>query len=243
MPIGSKILVYSKDAGTTERIVRLLMYQRFVLKAVDNISYATLALVSGEYPIFICCYSEEDKEVMEFMKYIRQDAQIRSVIPVVLLQKPTREILSEFIKIGCSNLVLQDAGHQPLLNKIEAVAESIGDVRDKRQFARIEIPEYETAQLLITAKNGNKYPVRVSNISMGGIQLSWSSDRIPVQRMSVGDVLVNCLLVVKNLDLYADLRIISVFNYKAGLQFLTMNEERQSKLCNFIYERFSSEKV
>jgi hypothetical protein len=243
MSIGSKILVYSKDKASNEKIVRFLMYQKFIIKAVDSIAYVTLAMASGEYRIFLCAYSPEDAELFDYLKYMRQDAKMRSVIPVVTLRNPTHDALAELIKIGCSNLVLQDAGEPALLEKIEAAAASIGDARDKRQYARIEIPEYEAAQLLITAKNGNKYPVRVSNISMGGVQLEWSPDRIPVQRMSIGDVLTNCLLVVKNLDLYADLKIISAFNYKAGLQFVGLNEERQAKLCDFMYERILSDKI
>ncbi|MCL2102260.1 MAG: PilZ domain-containing protein [Fibromonadales bacterium] len=243
MAIGSKILVFSSDVVESERLIRLLMYQRFIPKAVESISYATLALVSGEYPIFLCAYSPENNALLDFLNFMRQDNQMRSVIPVVLLNKPTHKCITNLIRIGCSNFVDQAAGQQVLINKMETVAESIGDVRDKRQFARIEIPEYENAQLLITARNGNKYPVRVSNVSMGGLQLSWSPEKIPVQRMVAGDVLMNCLLIAKDLDLYADLRIISIFNYKAGVQFIGLNEERQAKLCDFIYGRLLAEKV
>ena len=245
MPIGSKILVYlnDNDIANNEKYIRLLMYQRFVPKAVESISYATLALVSGEYPIFLCSYSPEDTATMNFLKFMRNDNQMRSIIPVIILSKPTQECIANLIMIGCSNFILQNVSHQVFIDKIEAVAESIGDVRDKRQFVRIEIPEYENAQLLITARNGNKYPVRVNNISMGGLQISWSPEKMPVQRMIVGDVLMNCLLIAKSLDLYVDLKIISVFNYKAGSQFIGLNEERQAKLCSFIYERLLAENV
>jgi hypothetical protein len=243
MAIGSRILVYSGNAVESERLIRLLMYQKFVPKAVESISYATLALVSGEYPIFLCSHSPEDNATMEFLKFMRQDNQMRGVIPVVILNKPTQDSISALIKIGCSNFILQNSNQQVFIDKIEAVAKSIGDVCDKRQFARIEIPEYENAQLLITARNGNKYPVRVSNISMGGIQLAWSAEKMPVQKMVVGDVLMNCLLIIKSLDLYTDLRIISVFNYKAGANFVGLNEERQTRLCNFIYEKLLSENI
>ncbi|MCL2283038.1 MAG: hypothetical protein FWC26_06945 [Fibromonadales bacterium] len=243
MAIGSKILIHSIDAVESERLIRLLMYQKFLPKAVESIAYATQALVSGEYPIFLCAYSTESNDVLDFLKFMRQDSQMRSVTPIVILSKPTQENITNLIKVGCSNFVLQSAGQQILINKVEAIAESFGDIRDKRQFARIEIPEYENAQLLITARNGNKYPVRVSNVSMGGLQLVWSPEKIPVQRMIAGDVLVNCLLIAKSLDLYADLRIISVFNYKAGVQFMGLNEERQGKLCNFIYDRLLAENV
>jgi len=77
---------------------------------------------------------------------------------------------------------------------------------------------------------------------MGGVQISWSPEKV-VQKMSAGDVLTNCLLVAKSLDLYVDLRIISILNYKASSQFINLNEERQAKLCGFIYERLLSENV
>jgi hypothetical protein len=243
MSIGSKILVYSNDAADSERFIRLLMYQKFVPKAVESISYASLALVSGEYPIFLCSYSPDDSATLDFLKFIRQDAQMRAIIPIVMLNQPTQECISNLIMLGCSHFILQNASQQIFIDKIEAVAESIGDPRDKRQFVRIEIPEYENAQLLVTARNGNKYPVKVSNISMGGLQVSWSPEKLPVQKMATGDVLMNCLLVAKNLDLYVDLKIISVFNHKAGSQFVGLNEERQAKLCNFIYEKLLSENV
>jgi len=243
MSIGSKILIYSSDAADSEKFVRLLMYQKFVPKAVESISYATLALVSGEYPIFLCSCSPEDTTTMDFLKFMRQDGQMRSIIPVVILNQPTQECIADLIKAGCSNFILQNASQQIFIDKIEAVAESLGDMRDKRQFVRIEIPDYENAQLLITAKNGQKYPVRINNISMGGLQISWSPEKTPVQRMSAGDVLMNCLLVAKSLDLYVDLRIVSILNYKASSQFVGLNEDRQAKLCNFIYERLLSENV
>ncbi len=243
MALGSKILIYSNDAAESEKFIRLLMYQRFVPKAVESIAYATMALASGEYPIFLCTYSEDDSTVFDHLAFMRQDHKMRSIIPVVMLNKPTPECITNLIKIGCMNFILQNAEQQVFIDKIEAIAESIGDIRDKRQFARIEIPSYENAQLLITARNGNKYPVRVSNISMGGLQLIWSQEKMPVQKMVTGDILVNGLLIAKNLDLYTDLKIISVFNYKAGVQFMGLNEERQSKLCRFIYERLLAEKI
>jgi hypothetical protein len=219
------------------------MYQKFVPKIVENTSYATMALASGEYPIFLCTYYPDSDELMDFLKRIRQDEQIRSVIPIIMLDKPTPESVTDLIKIGCSNFVLQNAEQQVFIDKIETIAESIGDMRDKRQFARINIPNYENAQLLITARNGNKYPVRVCNMSMGGLQLTWSPEKAPVQKMVVGDVLMNCLLITKSLDLYTDLRIVSVFNHKAGVQFTGLNEERQSKLCGFLYERLLAEEI
>ena len=243
MSIGSKILIYSTDAVDTEKYIRLLMYQKFVPKAVESISYATLALVSGEYPIFLCSYSPEDTAIMDFLKFMRQDAQMRAIIPIVVLNKPTQECIADLIKSGCSNFILQNSSQQIFIDKIEAVAETLGDTHDKRQFVRIEIPDYENAQILITAKSGQKYPVRVSNISMGGLQISWSPEKTPVQRMVAGDVLMNCLLVAKSLDLYVDIKIISILNYKASSQFIGLNEERQARLCNFIYERLLSENV
>ncbi|MDR1829266.1 MAG: PilZ domain-containing protein [Candidatus Fibromonas sp.] len=243
MAVGSKILIYSNDAIESEKLIRLLMYQKFVPKAVESIAYASMALVSREYPIFLCTYSAEDNAILDYLAFMRQDDKMRSVIPVVMLDKPTPECITDLIKIGCTNFILKNAEQQIFIDKIESIAESIGDYRDKRQFARIEIPEYENAQLLITARNGNKYPVRVRNISMGGLQLTWSPEKMPVQKMVAGDVLVNSLLIAKNLDLYADLKIISVFNYRAGVQFMGLNEERQSKLCHFIYERLLAEKI
>jgi len=242
MPIGSKILIYSTDAADTEKYVRLLMYQKFVPKAVESISYANLAMASGEYPIFLCSYSPEDTEILEHLKFMRQDGQMRSIVPIVIINKPTQECISNLIKNGCSNFILQNASQQIFIDKVEAVAESIGDKRDKRQFVRIEIPDYENAQLLITAKNGQKYPVRINNISMGGLQFSWSPEKI-VQKMATGDVLMNCLVVAKSLDLYVDLKIVSILNYKAGTQFVGLNEDRGAKLCSFIYERLLSENV
>jgi len=243
MAIGSKILIYSTSPEDTEKYIRLLMYQKFVPKAVESISYATLALVSGEYPIFLCSYSPEDTATTDFLKFMRQDAQMRHITPIVILNKPTQDCIEGLIKSGCSNFLLQDSSQQIFIDKIEAIAESIGDSRDNRQFVRIEIPDYENAQLLVTAKSGQKYPVRVSNISMGGLQISWSPEKTPVQRMSAGDVLMNCLLVAKSLDLYVDIKIISILNYKASSQFVGLNEERQARLCTFIYERLLSENV
>jgi len=242
MAMGSRILIYSSDAAESEKYIRILMYQKFMPKAVESMSYATLALASGQFPIFLCTYSPEDTAIFDFLKSIRQDAKMRAVIPIIVLIKPTHDSVSELIKAGCSNFILENADQQVLIDKMDAVAASIGDIRDKRKYARIEIPEYENAQLLVTGKNGNKYPMRVSNISMDGLQLTWSPEKIPVQKMVAGDNLMNCLLVIKNLDLYVDLKVISVLNYKIGAQFFGLNEERQSKLCDFIYEKLLAEK-
>jgi len=192
--------------------------------------------------MFLCSCSPEDTQTTDFLKFMRQDAKMRAIIPIVILNQPTQECIEGLIKAGCSNFILQNASQQIFIDKIEAVAESLGDTHEKRQFVRIDIPDYENAQLLITAKNGQKYPVRINNISMGGLQISWSPDKV-VQKMSAGDVLMNCLLVAKSLDLYVDLRIISILNYKASSQFVNLNEDRQAKLCSFIYERLLSENV
>lgn len=241
MPVGSKILVYSGDAATREKLTRTLMYQKFIPKAVENVPYANLALTSGQYPIFICDYVQEDQAVFDFLKIARQDKIMRSVTPIIIVNDPTRETLESLVKIGCANLILHSEDHKILMDKVEAVAESLGDELARRLFAHVEIPEYENFKLLVTARNGNKYPVLVSNISLGDLQLAWSPERMPVQKMNTGDVLTNCLLVAKNLDLYVDLKITSVQNYKAIGQFVELNEERKVKLCNFIYERLIAE--
>jgi len=243
MQIGSKILIYSNDKETSEKLVRTLMYQKFIPKAVEALPYVNLALGSAEFPIFLCDYSPEDKELFDLLKTIRQDCQMRHIIPVLMINNPTREALEDLIKIGCSNFILHSADQQVLIDKIEKIADSLGDTRDNRLFIRVEIPEYENARLLVTAKNGNKYPVRISNMSMGGVQIAWSPEKMPVQKMVAGDTLMNCLLVAKDLDLYVDLKIVSVFNYKAGGQFIGLNEERQSQLCKFIYERLLAENI
>jgi hypothetical protein len=241
MPVGSKILIYSSEAATREKLIHALMYQKFIPKAVETIPYANLALASGGYPIFLCDYAQEDQAVFDFLKIARQDKIMRSAIPLIMINNPTRENLESLIKIGCSNFILHSEDHKILIDKVEAAAESLGDERARRLFAHIEIPEYENFKLLITARNGNKYPVLISNISLGDLQLAWSPEKVPVQKMNTGDTLTNCLLVAKNLDLYVDLKITSVLNYKATGQFLELNEERKSKLCNFIYERFMAE--
>jgi len=241
MPVGSKILIYSSKAAIREKLIQTLMYQKFIPKAVENVPYANLALSSGEYPMFLCDYAQEDQAIFDFLKVMRQDKIMRLTIPIIMVNNPTRESLESLIKIGCSNFILHSEDHKMLIDKVEAVAETIGDMRDKRQYARVEIPEYENFKLLITARNGNKYPVLISNISMGGLQLAWSPEKVPVQKMNTGDILTNCLLVAKNLDLYVDLKIISIFSYKASGQFIDLNEERQSKLCNFLYERLMAE--
>jgi len=241
MPVGSKILIYSSDAAVREKLVRTLMYQKFIPKAVETIPYANLALTSGQYPIFLCDYTQEDQAVFDFLKIARQDKVMRSAIPIIMINNPTREKLENLIKIGCANLILHSDDNKPMIDKIEAIAESLGDEQARRLFAHIEIPEYENFKLLITARNGNKYPVLVSNISMSELQLSWSPEKVPVQKMNTGDTLTNCLLVAKNLDLYVDLKITSVANYKAVGQFFDLNDERKSKLCSFIYERLIAE--
>jgi len=241
MPVGSKILIYSSDAAIREKLIRTLMYQRFIPKAVENVPYANMALTSGQYPIFLCDYTQEDQAVFDFLKIARQDKVMRSSIPLVMINNPTRETLENLVKIGCSNFILHSEDNKILMDKVEAVAESIGDEKARRLFAHIEIPEYENFKLLITARNGNKYPVLISNISLNDLQLAWSPEKVPVQKMNAGDVLANCLLVAKNLDLYVDLKITSILNYKAVAQFVGLNEERKSKLCNFIYERLLAE--
>jgi len=241
MPVGSKILVYSSDAATREKLIYTLMYQRFIPKAVENVSYAKLALTSGIYHIFLCDYAQEEQAVFDFLKIARQDKVMRGATPIILINNPTRETLESLIKIGCSNLVLHSEDNKPLIDKIEAIVEPLGDEKARRLFAHVEIPEYENFKLLITARNGNKYPVLISNISLGDLQLSWSPEKVPVQKMNTGDILTNCLLVAKNLDLYVDLKITSVANYKAVGQFTELNDERKAKLCNFIYERLMAE--
>lgn len=241
MPVGSKTLIYSSDAATREKLIRALMYQKFIPKAVENVSYANLALTSGLYPIFLCDYTQEDQAVFDFLKIARQDKVMRSVVPIIIVNNPTREILESLVKIGCSNFILYSEDHKALMDKVEAIAESLGDERSRRVFAHVEIPEYENFKLLVTARNGNKYPVLISNISLSDLQLAWSPEKVPVQKMNTGDVLSNCLLVAKNLDLYVDLKITSIQNYKAVAQFIEMNDDRKSKLCDFIYERLLAE--
>jgi CheY-like chemotaxis protein len=238
MPIN--ILLYDPNEKSRQRFVQLLMYQKFVAKAVDNLALAVPELATGAYRLFICTVSPQDAKAQALLKTLRETPEKRGIIPLVLLEHPTQELVQRLIAVGCAYFLLKDAPQELFLQKVEEIAQTLGDRRDLRQFTRIDIPEYEKAQILVTSRNGGKCPGRVANISMGGILVVWDSDR-PFMRIIAGDAWPNCLLVVKSLDLYVDLRVVSVFEKSVGTQFYGLNEERMGALCKFVYERVLSD--
>ena len=237
---AANILVYDPEDESGGIYKDLLLMQGFLPKCVDSLSYAIPELASGLYGIFLCSCSPQDSSTLHLLQQIRANAALRHIVPVVLLGQPNQALVLALVQSGCSTFVLRNAAPGVFLEKIEAMAQRLGSIKEKRQHARIDIPEFENAQLLLTSVSGRKYSALVRNISIGGLQFSFGSDR-PFQRVAVGDVLHNSLLVIKSLDLYVDLKVMSVLERGIGTRFIGLNETRLHQLCQFVYERIQSD--
>jgi len=240
--IASNILVYDPNPETRTGILDLLLMQGFIPKVADTLAYAVPQLASGLFSMFLCSCGPEDASTIHLLQQIRANAALRHIVPIVLLDQPQQSLVLTLVQSGCSAFILKSSPPAVFIEKIEAVATSLGSVKEKRQHVRIEIPEYENAQVLLTAASGRKYSANIKNLSIGGLQFSFGAER-PYQRVAVGDVLMNSLLVIKSLDLYVDLKVMSVLERGIGTKFLAMNETRMHQLCQFIYDRIQSDNL
>lgn len=239
---SSNILLYDTKPETRDGFLDLLLLQGFVPKSVDSLAYAVPELASGRFPMFVCSCGPEDAATIRFLQQIRASAALRHIVPVVLLDQPLQSLVLSLVQSGCTAFVLKSAPPNTFLEKIESVAASLGSIKEKRQHVRIDIADYENAQLLLTTGGGRKYSAQVKNISIGGLQFIFGADR-PYQRVAVGDILHNSLLIIKNLDLFVDLKVMSVLDRGIGTKFVGLNEARMHQLCQFIYDRIQSDNL
>jgi CheY-like chemotaxis protein len=239
---ASHILIYDPNPESRSIAVNLLLLQNFLPKSVDSLAYAVPELASGRYGIFLCSCGPTDASTIHLLQQLRTNATLRHIIPVVWLENPQQEFVLSLVQSGCTAFILKNAPVATFLEKIDGVARSLGSIREKRQHVRIDIPEYENAQLMLTTGGGRKYSVRVTNISIGGLQFTFGSDR-PYQRVAVGDTLTNSLLVIKSLDMFVDLKIMSVLERGIGTKFMGLNETRLNQLCKFVYDRIQSDNL
>ena len=238
----SSILVYDPDPDTRGVMVDRLLLQGFIPKSVDSLAYAIAELGSGHFSMFMCSVGPQDTGTIHLLQQLRNAPALRHIVPIVLLEQALQELVLQLVQTGCTTFILKNAPASAFIDKMESVATSMGNLKNKRQHVRIHIPEYENAQLLLTAASGRKYSARVKNISIGGLQFTFGADR-PYQRVAVGDILHNSLLVIKSLDLFVDLKVISVLERGIGTQFMTMNETRMHQLCQFIYDRIQADNL
>lgn len=236
----SHVLVYDPNPETRSTYIDLLLLQGFLPRAVESLAYAIAELGSGLFPIFICHCAPSDTDTIHLLQQLRANPGLRHIIPIVLLEQPQQALVLSLVQSGCTVFVLKNSPAATFLDKIETVASSQGNIREKRQHVRIAIPDYENAQLLLTTASGRKYSAQIRNISIGGLQFTFGADR-PFQRVAVGDILHNSLLVVKDVDMFVDLKVMSVLERGIGTKFLGLNETRMHQLCQFIYERIQSD--
>ena len=233
------ILVFELDAETRSKWVRLLLAAGFAPVVANTREQFLQSLGSGKFPVALCCLAPEDSTLFQSLKFFREHAEFRWIQILLLLEVASQQFVLELIKAGFHHICTQAQPEQQKLEKLITLTKHLGGGPDRRQHLRLEVYEYENAKLIIALPNARKVTALVKNISIGGLQVAFR-ERLFV-RLAPGDILTNCLMVFKNLDLTSDMKVVNMQDKGLALQFHQLDELRTTAIAQLIQERIQLE--
>jgi len=229
------ILVYEPQAATRARWVRLLLAAGFAPVLAETREQLVQNIASGRYPVVMVFLDHTDTTLLQAVRLFRERVEFRFIQFEIVLDTTEQNTVLELIKAGFYHIITRSQSDQVFLEKLTALTSHLNTSGDRRQHVRVQVMEYENAKLIINLTNARKITSIIKNISVGGIQVAFR-ERIFV-RFYPNEVLTNCLLVFKNLDLTTDVKVISTFDKGLQLQFHGLDEPRYNQIAALVQER------
>jgi hypothetical protein len=229
------ILIYEVQEELRTRWVRVLLSYGFSPIFVSTKEALVQGIVSGKYQSVMSRVDSDDPSLLQALRAFRERPEFRHIQFLLILESTSQTFVMDLIKLGFHHLVGKNQPDQALQERLDKVATALGSGPDRRQFVRIPVAEYENAKLILTLPNQRKVTSLIRNISIGGIQVGFR-ERIFV-RFNSGEIMRDCLMVFKDLDMSCDVKVVSMLDKGLQLQFHQLDETRLNLVARFIQDR------
>jgi|GEM_PF-2594237 len=233
------VLVFETHADSRTRWIRLLLASGFAPVLVSTREALLEGVLSRKFNAVMTKVSLRDPALLQALRTFRERPEFRFVQFLLVLEVAEQDFVVELIKAGFYHIITRLQPDSAFVDKLEKIGTQLGGSPERRQHLRIQIPEYENAKLILNLANARKVTSLVKNISVGGVQVSFR-ERIFV-RFAPNDILTNCLMVFKNLDMTTDVRVISTQEKGLQLQFHNLDELQQNSIAKLVQERVQLE--
>lgn len=233
------ILLFETHADSRSRWIRLLLADGFAPVTVSTREALIQGVATGKFAAVMTRVSQRDPSLQQALKVFRDRIEFRHIQFLLVMEVAEQSLVLDLIKLGFYHLLTRSQPDSAFIEKLDAIASSLGGVNDRRQHVRINIMEYENAKLILNLPNARKVTSLIKNVSVGGLQVAFR-ERIFV-RFAPNEILSNCLLVFKNLDMTTDVKVVSTMDKGLQLQFHQLDETRCNQIAHMIQERIQLE--
>jgi hypothetical protein len=228
-------LVLETIPDARARWVRLLLASGFSPVVVETNEALVQNVLSGKFSSVLTRISGQDAGLLGALKVFRDRLEFRHIQFLLVLDIAEESLVLALIKSGFYHLVTRAQSDEIIIEKLNVIAKTLGVGPDRRQHVRVPIMDYENAKMILSLPNSRKLTAMIRNISIGGVQVAFR-ERIFV-RFNQGEVLTDCLLVVKNLDLATDVTVVTTLDKGLQLQYYQLDEGRQNLIAKLVQER------
>lgn len=229
------ILLLEAQEELRTRWVRILLANGFSPVVVSSLEQLLQGIITGKFLAIMTRISAEDTSTLDALRAFRERQEFRHIQFLLILESAEQKFVMELIKLGFYHLVGRSQPDLALQERLMKVAALLGGGPDRRQHVRIPVAEYENAKLILTLSNQRKVTSLIRNISIGGLQVGFR-ERIFV-RFNSGEVMKDCLMVFKDLDLSCDVKVVTMLDKGLQLQFHMLDESRMNQIARFIQDR------
>ncbi len=208
---------------------------------VDNFDDLKTELTVRQYDSLILDCTQYLQETLSLIHYARDELFIFSMHIYISSPRPSKQYALDLIKAGIDGFIVKpfsDEKFDTIFSKINSEAFS----NNRRRFIRIKPKRDEKAEAhIVSPYNGESIPLRIVNLSLGGIAAIPAKSENLELPFKVNDVIRNCKLYLNNSLLTAKAMVIVMIQGRIGFKFLDLEENSRNILCNYIFDNITFE--
>jgi len=235
----SPILIYHPDPVERSRLVRLALLACMAPLIVDSREALIQSILSRKFNVVGVFLDPNDSTLLQALRIFRERNEYRFIQFLIILGAVDRNQVNELIKCGFYNLLSLQQNDASFIEKMIGFLNAANGPSERRQHIRLNLMDYENAKLILNLSNARKVTTQVKNISVGGLGIAFR-ERLFI-RFIVGEVLTDSVLVIKEMDMTVDVRIVGSSDKGLQLQFIDLAQAKTDHIAQFIQERIQYE--
>lgn len=237
------VLVYEPDKDLARMISYYLLMHGYAPRLAEDMSEIPELLTTQIYPIFICDLNLSDPASESVINVLKKFRQISRVLTILHLRNAAEDSLLRLIKDGFSQIISKPFDGPGFITKLnQSITGAAPGYIEKRKHVRVSIPTTISGKIMLTNLHKRKLTANIQEISAGGLSVNFYEER-SYGSFSSGDILRNCMLLVKNLDMFLNLKVVSSTKETTRLQFLGLEEDKHLEVCQFIYDQLKDREL
>lgn len=237
------ILVYEPEIAIREEMVQTLLSHGYAPKLIEDLRDLKKLIPSRRFQYFLCDITPEDEGLFTILTAIRANPQFRFMNIIIHLREAREETLQSLIKIGCHLMILKPFESSLFADRLnQIIAKQTPQMVDRRRHVRVDVPSYHNGKVILTTPSKRKITTRIKEISAGGMTLMLPENGA-YSGFSSEEVIANTLLLLKDLDMFMNLKVVQNTRDQLRVQFHSIEKYKHDLICDYIYQRLVDDDI